>query len=97
MLVAPAGRAALEEPAGDTGEDGEAEDDYASNDHAGQCPWVDLPSSSRASVVSAVGHDRRQPRVAYGRGIRDERIQVGRACLERDGIGHAWRQIVVRK
>jgi hypothetical protein len=43
------------------------------------------------AAVSAVGHDRRQPRVAFGRGVRDERIQRGRACLERDGIGHAWR------
>ena len=49
VLVARAGRAALEEPAGDTGEDGEAEDDYASNDHAGQCAWVDL-----AAVVDAL-------------------------------------------
>ena len=51
MLVARAARAALEEAAGDTGEDGEAKDDNDPNERAGQYPWVDL--AAVVGVLSA--------------------------------------------
>lgn len=60
MLVARAARAALEEAAGYTGEDGEAKDDDDSNDRAGQCPWVDLAAVAGALSAADLSRARRR-------------------------------------